>query len=272
MGADVRIVPRSEWGARHGRGTAVPHRMPWGEVVIHTIAGSIRDEDWPAITEAASILHPHERQQMAGIEHYHVTARGWQGIGYSFVIFEDGTICEGRGWGYSGGHTEGRNSTAAGVAFSGHGDHKRATEAQWGAAWWLIGEGIRTGHLTPRPLITGHRNYSTKGKTCPGNLIYPQLHRLHNITGNPRPTPTIPKPEEIDMATAAELRAEIKAANKAVRDDTWRLFSAINDRVTRLRDATLLIRAGDLAKADEKLAAIDTEFDDLRAELEALQS
>jgi hypothetical protein len=236
----VRIVPRSEWGARHGRGSAVPHRMPWGEVVIHTIAGSIRDEDWPAITEAASILHPHERQQMAGIEHYHVTARGWQGIGYSFVIFEDGTICEGRGWGYSGGHTEGRNSSAAGVAFSGHGDKRPATEAQWAAAWWLISEGVRLGHLSARPLVTGHRNYSTKGKTCPGNLIYPQLHRLHNITGHQ--TPPAPPTGDDDMTPEqAQMLREIHEQLTVSRDDKARqgptvrwMVAKANDRIVRL--------------------------------------
>jgi hypothetical protein len=181
---EMKVISRSEWGARHGRGNDVSSKMPWGEVVVHTEAGAIRKEDWPEIEAWAALnISLTEVQKVRAIESFHVNTRGWNGIAYSFLFFPDGTIAEGRGWGRSGGHTEGRNSTAAGFCLLGHGDKQPATEAQWQAMRWLIGEGIRLGKLKPNPKITGHRNYSLKGKTCPGNLVYPHIGRLRGITG-----------------------------------------------------------------------------------------
>lgn len=189
-----RIIPRSEWGARHGRGRNVTGNLPWDEVVIHTEAGAVRPQDWPEITRAALVMSLSEQQHIQAVERYHAVTLGWDGVGYSFLISRDGSIFEGRGWGRSGSHTETRNSTAAGICFLGHGDLQPATEAQWLAAEWLISEGTRLGHLTPTPAITGHRNYSTKGKTCPGALIYPHIGRLRRTTT--RPTPVAPQSEE----------------------------------------------------------------------------
>lgn len=205
-----RIVPRSEWGAKHGRGHDVSAKLPWNEVVVHTEAGALRPQDWAELTGkaaeyAALNAAMTEIQKIRAIESFHAVTRGWDGIAYSFLFTFDGTIFEGRGWGRSGAHTEGRNSTAAGFCFLGHGDVQPATEAQWASAEWLIAEGKRLGHITPSAKVSGHRDYSLKGKTCPGTLIYPRLDRLRKPT---KPTVT---DEEIDMATAAELERRIAA-------------------------------------------------------------
>ena len=44
---------------------------------------------------------------------------GYKDIGYSFLVGQDARIYEGRGWGVVGGHTEGNNTDAYGVAFIG---------------------------------------------------------------------------------------------------------------------------------------------------------
>lgn len=203
----MRIITRAEWGAQHGRGSDVSHLLPWGEVVVHTEAGAIRDQDWPEIVAASKVLSLTELQHTQAIERYHSVTLGWNGIGYSFIIHRDGTICEGRGWGRSGAHTETRNSTAMAICFIGHGDLQPATEAQWLAAEWLIREGIRLGHLTPNPIITGHRNYSTKGKSCPGDLIYPHLGRLRNTT----------QEDTLSAAEVTQIKAHVDAAHERTR-------------------------------------------------------
>jgi N-acetylmuramoyl-L-alanine amidase len=172
----VRIISRAEWGAKHGNGNDVTSKLPWGEVVIHTEAGAQRS---PA-TEAT------EKGWVRNIEAFHAgPSRGWNGIAYSFLVAPSGRIFEGRGWGRSGAHTENRNSTAAGVCFLGHGDKWPATDAQWAAARWLIGEGVTLNKLKPSPAIGTHAKYSTKGKTCPGTLIAPHVvARLGGITGH----------------------------------------------------------------------------------------
>lgn len=178
----MKIIKRSEWGAKHGNGNDVTSKLPWGEVVIHTEAGAQRS---PASETV-------EKGWIRNIEAFHAgPSRGWNGIAYSFLVAPSGRIFEGRGWGRSGAHTENRNSTAAGVCFLGHGDKWPATDAQWAAASWLIAEGVTLGKLKPSPVITTHAKYSGKGKTCPGTLIAPHVvARLGGITGHAAPAGT----------------------------------------------------------------------------------
>lgn len=214
-----RIITRAEWGAnpkKRGDRSTVPE--PWGEVVGHTEAGPVR---YPA-----SLAH--ETAVVKGIERFHTNpepaGRGWQAIAYSFLIAPSGRIFEGRGWGYKGAHTEGRNSNAVAFCFLGHGDKQPLTAEAIAAAQWLIGEGIRLGHLTPNPRIGTHAEYSQKGKTCPGVLVVPQLAALRGIAG---PTQT-PDPIEDDMTPDQHKMleqlvkdvAEIKASIGDAKDGT----------------------------------------------------
>jgi hypothetical protein len=232
------VITRAEWGARYGRGNDVSHLEPWGEIVVHTEAGAVRKQDWPVLDELAALnLSLDERTKMRAIESYHSATLGWNGFGYSFAFFPDGTICEGRGWGRSGSHTEGRNSTAAGFCVIGHGDLQPATGAQWASMAWLIGEGIRLGHVKPNPKISGHRNYSKKGKSCPGDLIYPHIGRLRGITG---PAPIItPEVPEMDDAERQLMRDVLDAARDAAAQARGAAVyaQAVEQRVTRIETA-----------------------------------
>lgn len=224
----TRIIPRAEWGARYGRGSDVSGNLPWGEVVGHT----------EAVNRSPTSTPETEAQWVRGVERYHAQERGWTGIGYSFLIGPSGAIFEGRGWGRSGAHTESRNSTAAGVCFLGHGDNQPATESQWASAQWLIGEGIRLGKLKSNPKITGHRNYSLKGKSCPGDLIYPHLDRLRGVTSSSKPTPSKPSPppppkEDPIMAalTTDQVVASIKAGTSAAQAADMRSAALVAELV-----------------------------------------
>ena len=53
--------------------------------------------------------------------------RGWDGIGYHYVIYRDGSIHKGRDLGKIGAHAKGRNQTYVGVCLIGK---KSFTEAQ----------------------------------------------------------------------------------------------------------------------------------------------
>lgn len=207
--ADSIVIPRERWSPRYGRGgrrVATPHT----EVIFHTEAGAIRSQDWPVFQEIAALdLSLSEKRKMQGIERYCVETRKMDGFPYSFAIFPDGSVVEGRGWGQSGWHTQGRNSQV-GVCFIGHGDLQPATEAQWIGAQELIREGVRTGKLVPSPKITGHRDYASK--TCPGNLIYPHIHRLRGVThSDPHPVK-----EGLFMHLSEKEEREILAAARAM--------------------------------------------------------
>jgi len=167
----VEYITRPEWGAKYGPNPLVP--LPYGEVVVHTAAGAVRGVDASRASDVRT---------MQGIESFHRNSRGWKGgVGYNFVIMRSGRIFEGQGWGHRGTHTESRNSEL-GICFDGHGDNHPATDEQWAAAEWLIRKGLRTGRIVSRYKVSGHRDYSQKGKTCPGNLIYPHIGRLRGLT------------------------------------------------------------------------------------------
>ena len=46
---------------------------------------------------------------VASIKYYHINERGWDDIGYHFLIKYDGTICEGRPITKKGAHKKGKN-------------------------------------------------------------------------------------------------------------------------------------------------------------------
>ena len=225
---DSFIVTRAQWGAQYGRGNDVSSKLPWGEVVVHTEAGAIRDQDWPEVAAWAALnISLTEKQKLRAIENFHVNTRGWNGIAYSFLFFPDGTVAEGRGWGRSGGHTEGRNSTAAGFCLIGHGDKQPATGAQWEAMRRTIAVGVAKGYLKPNPKISGHKDYSTKGKTCPGTLIYPHIQQeLGGITG-----PT--DPEGAFMALTDDEQKRLLANTDALS----LLVQALEQRLVRVEAA-----------------------------------
>lgn len=170
-----------------------------GEVVFHTEAG--------ARMPVGSTL-AQERQRMYAIHRFHQSL-GWSGFAYSAggnPRSRAGRVHEGRGYGRSGAHTQGRNSSSLAFVFFGHGDYDAATEELWRGVRNWIGRGIREGMLVPNPKISGHRNYAQK--SCPGNKIYPQIYKARGVTG-PEKEPLSPPPdpwEEFWMSLDASTR------------------------------------------------------------------
>jgi len=116
--------------------------------------------------------------------------RGWQGIGYHYVIIndrhehlDDGTVQLGREVTIPGAHARGLNSSSIGICCVGHGDRDPLTPAQTASLVELISSLIDeyAGITTDR--VIGHREINkliTKGeisdryqthKTCPGMLV-----------------------------------------------------------------------------------------------------
>ena len=59
------------------------------------------------------------REKLEALRRMHVRDRGWDDIGYHFVIMRDGQIMEGRPIKYAGAHTKGHNHDSIGVALMG---------------------------------------------------------------------------------------------------------------------------------------------------------
>lgn len=148
----VTIIPRTSWTTSPWAGTTytVPPFVRT-EFMIHYEGGTPTSD-----TGAAA---------MRGIDRVH-RGNGWAGIGYNFVVMQDGSIWEGRGWRLVGAHCPGHNRVGIGVQVHIGGDQiptnkaLTATLELRSAAIALCGRGLRT---------LGHRDgYATE---CPGDQL-----------------------------------------------------------------------------------------------------
>lgn len=94
--------------------------------------------------------------------------RGFDCIGYHYVIYRDGTVHEGRDVDRQGAHCTGHNANSIGICYIGGcaADGKTAkdtrTDKQKAALWTLLRELIT---LYPDAQIHGHRDFAKKA--CP---------------------------------------------------------------------------------------------------------
>ncbi|MDR3212354.1 MAG: peptidoglycan recognition protein family protein [Azoarcus sp.] len=121
-----------------------------------------------------------------GIEKNHIVTRGWEEIGYHFLIAPNGTVYEGRPLKYRGRHIEQNNSGRIGINVLG--DFNPGN-----AIWWmpdLDGDSQPTvqqissmysmiAWLETQYAITtigGHRDFAKSNPTvCPGDYLYPYV-------------------------------------------------------------------------------------------------
>lgn len=122
------------------------------------------------------------------IQRYHMDVKGWDDIAYSFLVDDDGSIYEGRGFGVAGGHTAGHNNHSHAICFMGNFQNRQPTAAAMEAARWLFHEGRRLGKW--KVISGGHRDAEGASTACPGKYLYA---RLNDIAAPPSPGPT-PKP------------------------------------------------------------------------------
>ena len=96
--------------------------------------------------------------------------RGWNGIGYHYVIRKDGRLEYGRDESTPGAHVQGYNKKSIGICFSGHGDIKPLTPDQLYAGLALTKKLLKKYGL-PIDRVVGHRELPNVHKTCPGTKV-----------------------------------------------------------------------------------------------------
>jgi hypothetical protein len=99
------------------------------------------------------------------MEAWHLS-KGWDGLGYHYVIHKDGEVWKGRPETYNGAHCVGYNDKSIGICLSGNFDATNPTEAQEKSLVLLIRD-IQTRY--PNIKFAYHRDFAKK--TCPGNNI-----------------------------------------------------------------------------------------------------
>jgi hypothetical protein len=142
-------------------------------MALHHTAG-LRPED-PAEAEA----------EMRFLQDFHQRGRGWNDIGYHFVIDGAGRVYEGRPETAVGAHARGANEGNLGLSLMGRyaPDGHRLGEGQWDAIV-ALGRRLRRAHRIEAEALRGHRDYSATD--CPGDL-YPHLPALRSAIGAEEP-------------------------------------------------------------------------------------
>ncbi|NXD17864.1 PGRP2 amidase, partial [Nothocercus nigrocapillus] len=158
------VVPRCMWGARPYRGTPSALRPPLASVYIH----HTHQPGAPCRSFAACA------GAMRAMQRFHQDTRGWDDIGYSFVVGSDGYLYEGRGWRWVGAHTRGYNSRGYGVGYVG--DYTAGppdAEALALVRDAFLPCAVRAGHLQPHYSLQGHRQVGST--QCPGDSLFREI-------------------------------------------------------------------------------------------------
>lgn len=175
---EVTIVSREEWGARPSKEISYMG-TPVEVVFIHHTAM----KDCQTMEECI--------EEVKIIQNFHMDNRGWDDIGYNFLIGEDGNVYEGRAWDRIGAHTLGWNDVA--VAFSIMGDfrNKLPKASTLHALKTMIDLGVKLGKIARDYKLYGHRN--VRDTECPGDVLYDHIktwgHFDHNTPKKPLPKP-----------------------------------------------------------------------------------
>ena len=200
------IISRSEWGANEsyrfnsdGSPKSTPTFYPTKKLIVHHTATRNNDPD-PAATVRA-------------IYYYHTVEKGWDDIGYNFLVDEQGRIYKGRYSGpagtryqdtvtgedtgrngVTGAHTAGANAGTMGISVLGTYSSTRIPSAARSSlvkhlAWEaerhaLDPRGISTytnpvsGFKQTAYNISGHRDWGST--TCPGEAFYGNLAAIRD--------------------------------------------------------------------------------------------
>ena len=114
-----------------------------------------------------SAVMPMQRSSADDIDQWH-RRKGWNGIGYHYVVRRNGSVEQGRPIEKVGAHCKNRNKHSIGICYEGglDEDGKPAdtrTEAQKTALRELL-EQLKKDH--PNALILGHNTFSNKACPC----------------------------------------------------------------------------------------------------------
>ena len=108
---------------------------------------------------------------VADIDRWH-KARGWQGIGYHYVVYRDGSVHEGRNIAVAGAHTSGYNKNSIGVCYIGGVAADGKTPKDTRTAEQRVALRNLVAQLKKQfPKATVHGHYEFAAKACPSFKI-----------------------------------------------------------------------------------------------------
>jgi LysM repeat protein len=161
------MVRRAAWGKQKPNYATMAKDWDYTTVVIHH-SGNSGETDPRAIEEK------------------HMEDKGWDDVGYHYLIIPSGVIYEGRPLQYKGSHVDQANTGKIGILVMGDfesnwwDDDDEPTQAQISSAVALIQ--TLKGEFRTLAKLGGHRDYKA-GTECPGDIMYGQLGALRRRVG-----------------------------------------------------------------------------------------
>ncbi|XP_072145238.1 peptidoglycan recognition protein 1-like [Dermacentor andersoni] len=165
----IEFVPRYAWGARLPKLRERLKVQPVPRVFVHHTAGGECFDPWTC------------SEWMRYIQHFHMDARGWYDIGYSFLIGGDGRVYVARGWDAVGAHTKGHNEDALAVAFFGDFSRHLPTPEAIRTLDGLLECGVAMGKIRANYTLHGHRDAACR--VSPGDALYAFLGNSKHYGG-----------------------------------------------------------------------------------------
>lgn len=235
-GSQPTIIPRASWGA-----AGVPPRAKpsFGQVTMAFVHHTEGVNNYSASQSASIVL---------AIARYHRDGRGWNDIGYNFLVDRFGRIFEGRAGGVTmpvvGAQAGGWNSVSTGVAVMGSFTATAAPKAVVEALGALLGWKLAL-HAVPASgtvqiisagggenrwpagrkvtfqRISGHRDGCSTD--CPGNLLYAQLPAIRERAAEqgeltpPAAYVTLVGPGAVEWGKRARLRGAVTNGDQTAR-------------------------------------------------------
>lgn len=162
------MIPRSMWGAQ---------ATPFGSVLKKPATSVTVHHPYPHKAPLGASSEQ-EIKEVKAIHKFHKSK--WLGIGYNFIVTQNGNVYEGRGWGRQGAHagtTEG-NETSYGIAFLIDGNVEAPTTLAQLAFRLLRNDGVRLGHLTADHALKFHHDWHATN--CPGPVLEAALRAVES--------------------------------------------------------------------------------------------
>ena len=257
-----QILSRRAWGANEAEVKSPPTYMP---TIVAGVLHHTADRNNYSAAQVPAIIR--------GDYAYHLS-RGWNDIGYNFLVDRFGRIWEGRRGGITlavqGAHTGGFNTDTFGVATIGNYEQVRPSAAMVNSvarlfAWKLdlyhrdprgvtrltsAGGGTsryRAGTAVTKPVIMGHRDV---GRTaCPGRYLYGLLTTIRAKVAALMAAALL---DPSGPAATAALGAGASISARALAAQSWRL-----DVADRCRGGTMATRSGTVPAGRRFTAAWD---------------
>ncbi|MGD9276637.1 MAG: peptidoglycan recognition family protein [Candidatus Pacearchaeota archaeon] len=116
------------------------------------------------------IHHSGSLNSYDAIKDFHVNTRGWEDIGYHWLIDKNGKLLKGRSEEFIGAHCLGHNRNSIAVCMIGDFEFIKPTEKQMKTLIKFLKEKLEENNLYLKNIL-GHREVGEREKICPGKNI-----------------------------------------------------------------------------------------------------